>query len=188
MNNRQLKIFELVLVLSIGFLPAIITSLNAVVTSDDIYKNYDFTGVNYIYSIVQSLLSISLMFYVLYKQGNNYESIGLKLSTFGNDVLHAFLIMIVALILRQIVILPFYLLYPSFYSQVTHPKNFEFLHSKYLSYILIWAIVKPIHEELLVRGFTMKSVFDITNRKYLALVITDFQTQHQFISVRLERI
>ena len=32
MTNRQLKIFELVLVLSIGFSPAIITSLYAVVT------------------------------------------------------------------------------------------------------------------------------------------------------------
>jgi membrane protease YdiL (CAAX protease family) len=172
MSYKQLKIFELALVLSIGFLPAIISSLYVVVTGDNIYANYKFTGLNYINSIAESLISIILMFYVLYRNGNNYKSIGLNLSISGSDIFHAFLIMIVALFIRQIVFTPVALLYPSFYSQAVHPRNVDFLHSKYISYLLLYTLVKPLHEELLVRGFTMKYVFDISNQKYLAVVIS----------------
>jgi membrane protease YdiL (CAAX protease family) len=172
MNNKRLQIFELALVVSIGFLPAIIISLNSILTGDAVYENYQFTAIRYFYSIVQALLSIVLMFYVLYRQGKNFESIGLKLAPLGRDFSHAFVIIILAVFIRALFLLPVNFLFPGFSQQASHPKNIEFLHSNLIFFMTILVIVIPLQEELIVRGFTMKSVFDISNKKYLAVIIS----------------
>jgi hypothetical protein len=67
MNSMQLKILEIILVISIAFLPSLIKSLIFSFTGQiSDHSRLDYT--DYIVWIAQGILSITLLFYVLFKR------------------------------------------------------------------------------------------------------------------------
>lgn len=171
MNSRQTRIFELVLVLSIAFLPSLINSLSFVI-SGRIGSIKEYNSVHYITWIAQSVLSISLLFYVLFKNNRNFKDIGLKLKFDWKDLLVGAGLMIIAGVAAAILAGVINIFSPDFIKNSANPQNIEFINSKFSGFLIIILIIVPLQEELIVRGFTMSEIFNLTESKSLAIIIS----------------
>ena len=171
MNARQLGIFELVLVISIAFLPSLIKSLIFSFTG----KMSDYSRLNYtdyVVWIAQGILSITLLFYVLFKNNRNYSEIGLKLKFEWKDILIGIGLMIVAGFANAILAGLVKIISPDFVKNATNPQNIGFLKTNLFGLLFVIMIIVPIQEELIVRGYTMSEIFKLTDSKTIAIIVS----------------
>ena len=171
MNARQLGIFELVLVISIAFLPSLIKSLIFSFTG----KMSDYSRLNYtdyVVWIAQGILSITLLFYVLFKNNRNYSEIGLKLKFEWKDILIGIGLMIVAGFANAILAGLVKIISPDFVKNATNPQNIGFLKTNLFGLLFVLMIIVPIQEELIVRGYTMSEIFKLTDSKTIAIIVS----------------
>ena len=171
MNARQLRIFELVLVISIAFLPSLIKSLIFSFTG----KMSDYSRLNYtdyVVWIAQGILSITLLFYVLFKNNRNYSEIGLKLKFEWKDILIGIGLMIVAGFANAILAGLVKIISPDFVKNATNPQNIGFLKTNLFGLLFVIMIIVPIQEELIVRGYTMSEIFKLTDSKTIAIIVS----------------
>jgi membrane protease YdiL (CAAX protease family) len=171
MTSKQVRIFELVLVLATGFLPAIISSLAFIFTGH--VKDYAKIGaVDYTIWIFQGILSIALMFYILFKNGRSYSDIGVSLIFRGKDLLIGIGLVFITGVLYAAINHIVSIFFPEFVTRAMNPQNLGFINAQYKGFLIIASFVIPLQEELLVRGFTMSEIFLLTENKILAIVIS----------------
>jgi membrane protease YdiL (CAAX protease family) len=171
MTSRQLRIFELVLVLAIGFLPSLVASIAFTFTGNlRDFTNYDST--DYIVWILHGLLSITLMFYILFKNNRNSTDIGLSLKFNWKDLLIGFGLLLFAGALNAVVAGSVHIFFPEFINQASNPKNLGFIKAQYKGFLTIATIIIPLQEELIVRGYTMTEIFYLTDNRILAIIIS----------------
>lgn len=170
-NERKLRIVELLLILGIAFLPSLIESLNFVITGQ--ITTYSKIGPSeYIIWIAQAVLSIALLFYVLFKNNQSYSTIGLSLKFSGRDLLIGIALMFSAGLANAFFATVINMISPDFVKGATNPQNIDFIKTNYYGWLFIIMLVIPIQEELIVRGFTMTEIFNLTNSKILAIIIS----------------
>jgi membrane protease YdiL (CAAX protease family) len=171
MNTRQLRIFELILVLSIAFLPSLIKSLSFVFTGCIIdYTHLSY--LDYVIYITQGVLSIALLFYVLFKNNRNYTDIGLKLKFDWKDLMIGLGLMFFAAFANAILAGLINIVSPDFFRNMANPQNIGFLKTNSIGFLLIIVILIPIVEELIVRGFAMTEIFHLTESKTVAVILS----------------
>ncbi len=171
MNARQIRIFELILILSIAFLPALIKSLAFSFTghlSDFSHINY----VDYTLYIIQSVLSITLLLYILHKNNRSIKDIGVKLKFQWKDLLIGICLIFIAGFTRASLALIINIVSPGFLTNVANPQNIGFLNTNAIGFLIIIVILVPLEEELIVRGFTMTELFHLTDSKTFAVVLS----------------
>jgi membrane protease YdiL (CAAX protease family) len=171
MNSRKFRVFELILILSIAFLPSLILSINHLLIGS-ITNQGNFNAINYIVWLTQGLLSIVLLFYILKKNNRSYSEIGLKLKFEWKDLLFGLGLMISAIIINAILLNIINIISPETYKQAINPQNVDFLKTNLTGFLFIIVIVFPVQEELIVRGFTMSEIFNLTSNKSLAVAIS----------------
>ncbi|HLY72139.1 MAG TPA: CPBP family intramembrane glutamic endopeptidase [Puia sp.] len=172
MSARKIQIFELTLVTSVAFMNSIVLSFYVFFSNASIYKNLENMVPHYLSAIGQDVVAMIFMFYVLYKQGKSYNSIGLRLPIQWMDILHAIGIIFFVYTVRSLITIPINSIAPDFISQAAHPKNVEFLNTRFSYLLIILIITSPLKEELIVRGFAMTQIFDLTSKKYLAVTLS----------------
>lgn len=160
-GNRKLRLYELALVLGVGFLIPTVTSVT-----------YWWTGQytpapdnQYLYSILTDVLTISVLVYVLYRQGRSLKAIGFtaRLSDLGWGVLLLFFSWLVSRAVGRL-----FPADPSSHQALLSPPG-----------LFLWLAVVPgaMREELVVRAYLMTEVADLTGRMGIAvLASTGFQT------------
>lgn len=99
MNEKKLRIFEILLVLSIGFLPTLILSFWSIFSQTPIKEFQQYSFPEYFSLIIESLLAIILMFYVLSKRQKTVSSIGVNSSLSLIDLFYAVAIIIAVVLI-----------------------------------------------------------------------------------------
>ncbi len=169
MNEKKLRIFELLLLLSISFLPSIIFSIWSLTSQTSITDYFPYKIPNFLSQIIESLLSIILMFYVLSRRQKNISSIGVHPNLSLIDVFHSIAIIIAFSLIHSLSASLLSNIDTEFVFQDSHPKNTEILQTKYTFLLIVLAIVSPLQEDLLIRGYTMTQIFDITENKFFTV-------------------
>ncbi len=170
MTARQLRIFELVLVLTVAFLPALLSSIFFLITGDIGGRQKSILG--YTLWLTDGVLSIVLLYYVLLRNNKNFKHIGFNLKFTGYDLFIGFALMAVSWFFMGILSGPMDAISNYFYGHPIVPQNTDFFKIPSVGLIFIISIVIPLTEELIVRGFTMTEIFGLTENKKLAVVIS----------------
>lgn len=171
MKNRKIRISELVLVLSVAFLPSIIKSFVLLFTGQvSDYSKLSYS--DYFIWIIEGFLSICLLFYILHKNNKSYKDIGINLKFDWMDILIGIGLMIGAGLTNMLFSEIINTISPDFVNNAMNPQNIGFLNKNYLGILFVVIIVFPLQEELIVRGFTMTEVFKLTESKTLAVIVS----------------
>jgi len=171
MTARQVRIFELILVLSVAFLPALIKSITFLITGD-IGEQRQMGNIDYVVWVSQAILSIALLFYILLRNNKNFGHIGLNLKFTRQDLLLGLVLMALAWLFSGVLSGSFNSFSPALSDRAAKPQNMDFLKIHSVGLIFIISIVFPLQEELIVRGFTMTEIFGLTENKKLAVTIS----------------
>jgi len=161
---RRLRLFELALVVGVGFLTITVASVI-----------YWWTGqlppdadIRYLYSIFEDVLTISLLAYVLYRQGRNLKAIGLtaRISDLGWGLSILFFSRLVSHAMIPL-LASFSMNLADRPAPLSHPGLF------------LWLAIVPgaVREELVIRAYLMTEVAEITGHMGLAVLASvGFQT------------
>lgn len=158
-SSRRLRWLELALVVGVAFLPAVVYAVQVWWTGETVPPE---TPRESLYRIVQAGLSISLLAYVLHRQGRSLRSIGLtaKLSDLGWALLVLFFARMIELLIGT----------------ALGPQDLSLPEAKPALYLLA-ILPGAAEEELIVRAFLMTEVAALTGSMALALVASvAFQT------------
>jgi membrane protease YdiL (CAAX protease family) len=172
LTQRQTEIFELLLVISIGFLPSIIYSFYLLLSSNAVPLDDGQLIPKYLNGIFHACLSIVLLFYVLQKQGRKITDIGLSFSLEWRDLWHALGLMLLAGVMRMLMVMILGIGFPELFQEAKIAENNGFLGKGYILLLIIYMIVISLQEELIVRGFAMKAIFDLSESTSLAILIS----------------
>jgi membrane protease YdiL (CAAX protease family) len=163
-ESRKLRWCELALVVSVGYLSSTLYSLYDWWTETEAPP---FDEISSLVMLFQDLLAISVLAYVLHRQGRSLRTIGF--TTRFSDLPWALLLLFFSWLLSDAVISVLF--------------NFRVLPDQGVGVfgpgVLSWLMILPAAaaEELIVRAFLMTEVAELTGRMWIALLASvGFQT------------
>ncbi|MCM3273574.1 CPBP family intramembrane glutamic endopeptidase [Paenibacillus elgii] len=163
-SEAKIRLLLLVSILLITIFPLIVNSV------------YLFAGAksgthpNFIYSILWEGLSLSLLYFVLHRQGRSLKDIGFAFRK--TDILHGILLYLVLYFVVIIAVT----ISPSF---LQAPQNVDFLRTKMTVSYFAFIVINPFFEELIVRAYTMTELsFLIKKEEIIVLASTIIQTSY----------
>ena len=174
--SREKQIQQLLAVCLFAYLPSIIYAVYLLIsetnTSDD--SN---SGADYTFTIIHMVLSLSLLAKVLSVRGISFHDLGITITwkyVLGGVAL-AFsgwiLFGATHVLLRSIL--------PVSYQHLLQPKNVCAVTNGFTMLLLLFLVLNPFCEELIVRGFLMREMFSLTGSKTVAVVVSVlFQTSY----------
>ncbi|PUA39797.1 hypothetical protein C8Z91_06915 [Paenibacillus elgii] len=163
-SEAKIRLLLLVSILLITIFPLIVNSV------------YLFAGAksgthpNFIYSILWEGLSLSLLYFVLHRQGRGLKDIGFAFRK--TDIFHGILLYLVLYFVVIIAVT----ISPSF---LQAPQNVDFLRTKMTLSYFAFIVINPFFEELIVRAYTMTELsFLIKKEEIIVLASTIIQTSY----------
>jgi membrane protease YdiL (CAAX protease family) len=173
---RKHQILQLLAVCLFAYLPAIIYAVYLLFA--DTGSNYTSSSApNYTITIIHIVLALSLLNRVMSVRGISSRDIGVTISI--RRIIAGFVLAISAWVLYSIVYITVASLLPAGYADIVNPKNVAFGTNGFSILLLLFLILNPFCEELIVRGFLMTEVFSLTNSKTAAVIISVlFQTSY----------
>lgn len=171
-QNKKRQIIELILVVGVAFYQSIIISIQSIFTDKPVYSYSQLGFFTFLISYVNVALSIFLMLYVLKRQGKTILNIGVIFPVTRKDLGHSICLILICSLASALPRLLLYHISPDWYNQAIHPRNLDFMRSDYLGYLFLYVILIPLKEELIVRGYTMEQMMEISNRKNIAILIS----------------
>jgi membrane protease YdiL (CAAX protease family) len=156
---RKLRLLELALVLSVAFLMPTLSSLLHWWTNA--HRSYD-TGTDSVYRILQDSIALSVLAYVLYRQGRSLRTIGLTARS--SDISWTLVVTVCAKLLASSIVTLFFIYH------VTLPKA----HPPATYGFLKWLAVVPgaALEELIARAYLMTEVAALSGSMALAVIVS----------------
>ncbi|MCP1309820.1 CPBP family intramembrane glutamic endopeptidase [Paenibacillus tyrfis] len=163
-SEAKIRLLLLVSILLVTIFPLIVNSV------------YLFTGAksgthpNFVYSILWEMLSLSLLYFVLHRQGRSLKDIGFQFRK--TDIFHGILLYLVLYFVVIIAVT----ISPSF---LQAPQNVDFLRTKMTVSYFAFIVINPFFEELIVRAYTMTELnFLIKKEEITVLASTIIQTSY----------
>ncbi|GMX60578.1 hypothetical protein Elgi_06620 [Paenibacillus elgii] len=163
-SEAKIRLLLLISILLITIFPLILNSV------------YLFSGAksgthpNFIYSILWETLSLSLLYFVLHRQGRSLKDIGFQFRK--TDIFHGVLLYLVLYFVVIIAVT----ISPSF---LQAPQNVDFLRTKMTVSYFAFIVINPFFEELIVRAYTMTELsFLIKKEELTVLASTIIQTSY----------
>ena len=156
---RKLRLLELALVLSVAFLIPTFSSLLHWWTNAQ--RSYD-TGTDSVYRLLQDSTAISVLVYVLYRQGRSLRTIGLTARS--SDISWTLAVTVCAKLLASGIVTLF-VVYHVALPKAHPPPNYGFLK---------WLAVVPgaALEELIARAYLMTEVAALSGSMALAVIVS----------------
>jgi membrane protease YdiL (CAAX protease family) len=176
--DKRQRIWELLLVLAVAFLPGIVISLCTVLTGAHISpsRTQGSKVVSTCAEICRQATVLGVLVYVLARQGRSLRQIGL--SWRGRDIAIAVVLFLVAYLVSYLSECGLY--YGDYF--LTHHvmnlrrQNMQFLQGPKQGLVfllfLLYGTINPFFEELIVRAYLMSEVQALTNRASLAIVLS----------------
>lgn len=163
-SEAKIRLLLLVSILLVTIFPLIVNSV------------YLFAGAksgthpNFVYSILWEMLSLSLLYFVLHRQGRSLKDIGFQFRK--TDIFHGVLLYLVLYFVVIIAVT----ISPSF---LQAPQNVDFLRTKMTVSYFAFIVINPFFEELIVRAYTMTELsFLIKKEELTVLASTIIQTSY----------
>jgi membrane protease YdiL (CAAX protease family) len=180
-TEKEVQIFEIILVCTIAFGGSILSSINSLVDPTYIGSTSGGTAFRWFYSILRQASALGLLWYVLMRRGKSFSSLGLSWA--WKDVGWAVLLAVTAHYIFRAV-------YDGFYFSGLTSVN-QTAASNRVGYILfgggitfvtiLFQFLNPFFEELIVRAYVMTEVKVLTNSATKAIIIsTALQTSYHF--------
>jgi membrane protease YdiL (CAAX protease family) len=165
--SKKIRTLDLVVVLALTIVPSILRSgyyfFNEVGKYTEAQKEYAF-----FYALTGHVLALLLLFYVLLIRNKSYKDLGIVIS--WNEIGIGLLLWLLVTIIFSVIELELKKVVPA---SIITPKNLSVLLPTQFSFIyLLFLIINPFFEELIVRGFTMTEVFALASSKVLAVIIS----------------
>lgn len=154
-ESRRLRLFELALVLGVGFLVSTVGALHTWWTDKALLPE---DGLSYLYHLLEAVLSIALLVYVLHRQGRTLRSIGLTARV--ADIPLALVLACFSWLLEVAALAA--LVHVPFPAPPEIPRD-----SSWLAFLVV--LPSAAHEELIVRAFLMTEVAALTGSMALAV-------------------
>jgi len=175
LSPRAVRIVELALVLAVSFLSAGIGSVRALLTGHPVYPGAHYADASWrvVYTISHELACLALLAYVLYRQGRTLADLGT--TVVGRDALRAAAIFLFGLVAFA---LCYYRVIGAWHGaggaagakadRVVNP-----LAGLGVSIgSVVWVLINPFFEELIVRAYTMTEVLWLTQSGGLAVLVS----------------
>lgn len=159
-SEVKIRTLSLVIVLLISIFPLVINSIYLFITDNPTEYSSDN---QFIFSIIWEMLSLGILYLVLKKQGRNYKDIGFEFRK--TDILHGILLYF-GIYIAYIIALS---ISPNF-SQA--PRNIEFLKANVSIFYMLFIIVNPFFEELIVRAYTITEVKYLLKKEEISVLIS----------------
>ncbi|KEQ21798.1 CPBP family intramembrane glutamic endopeptidase [Paenibacillus tyrfis] len=163
-SEAKIRLLLLVSILFVTIFPLIVNSV------------YLFAGTksgthpNFMYSILWEMLSLSLLYFVLHRQGRSLKDIGFEFRK--TDIFHGVLLYLVLYFVVIIAVT----ISPNF---LQAPQNVDFLRTKMTLSYFAFIVINPFFEELIVRAYTMTELsFWIKKEEITVLASTIIQTSY----------
>jgi membrane protease YdiL (CAAX protease family) len=168
-DPKRLRIFELLLVPAIAFSGSLLISLNVITggTSDPHSSNLQLA-----YMVVHELLCIALLYYVLLTQNRSWLDLGLRFS--ANDLITSGVLAFVAIAARGSVYLLLNSVYTNFFGKPVATKFSNILDLGLSPLALVFVLINPFFEELIVRAFLITEIQRIWQRTRWAIFASVF--------------
>ncbi len=176
-SDRKLRLFETVLVLTVAFGGSLLFSLYAAFSGAAVEAEAPLGGIaRPLYGIMGQVTALALLAYVLYRRGSNLAAVGLSFS--WKDVPQSIALAVAAHVAYW---LWAYLLHYGGSHAGIHPRpggphNMGFLlaspDTAATVLLLLYVLVNPIKEELLIRAFLISEVRWLSGRTALAVLVS----------------
>ena len=174
LSPRAVRVVELALVLAVAFLSAGIGSVRALLTGQLAYLDAHDAGAHWrvVYVISHEVVCLALLAYVLYRQGRTLADLGT--TVVGRDALRAVGILLLGLLAFAVC----YLAIGGWHGVGRAAGgNAERVVNPLAGLgvtvgSVIWVIINPFFEELLVRAYTMTEVLWLTQSGALAVLVS----------------
>ncbi|MEC0231708.1 CPBP family intramembrane glutamic endopeptidase [Paenibacillus alba] len=165
--DANIRLFSLFLILFFSISPLLINSLSLFVTGNSAEYSADS---HFIFSIIWEVLSLGILYFVLKKQGRNLQEIGFEFRK--TDIWHAIVLYIGIYFVYIIAIA----ISPNF-SQA--PRNVDFLKTNISIFYVVFILINPFFEELIVRAYTITELkFFIKKEEFSVIASTLIQTSY----------
>jgi membrane protease YdiL (CAAX protease family) len=170
-KEKKFRLFDLIVVLSITILPALVKAVYLLASGLTNYTpdHLDFT---FLLGFIQHALGILLLFYILFIRNRTFRDLGLSIN--GEDILFGIGLAIATTIIYLIFVYILYFLSPTLYKEAAQARNTGFLYDHFSIPLLLYILINPFYEELIVRGFAMTEIEALSNNKILAVVVSTF--------------
>lgn len=165
-NEKKLRYTELALVIAVAFLPSIIQSVYTCIFNIQI-EIPDNINMYFLIAIIQQLIAISILVYILYRQGRKVDVIVAPFSPV--DILHTIGLFILPYLAYSLICLTIRSLFPDFNLDSV---NTEFMQKNITIFYVLFILVNPVFEELIVRAFLITEIVSITGKGSLAVALS----------------
>jgi membrane protease YdiL (CAAX protease family) len=173
-SSKKIRLIELLLVVLIPLLPSVISSLYSVSLGlhadirSDSSSNYGLITTG-----TKQLLSITLLIYILFRQGRSIEDIGFSFRWID---------MLIGIGIYAVAHSIYYCLYKwghhLFPNADVKAHNLGFFSGTYLL-IFLFSFINPFYEELIVRAYAMTEIEFLTGNKIApVIIVTIFQSSY----------
>ncbi|CAN7433226.1 CPBP family intramembrane glutamic endopeptidase [Paenibacillus sp. LjRoot56] len=166
-SEAKIRTLALVAVFLISIFPLVVNSLYLFLT-DKVSENS--SDLQFISSIIWEIVSLGVLYLVLKKQGRDYTDIGFEFRK--TDILHGIFLFFGIYILYVIALA----ISPNFGQT---PKNIDFLKTNVSIFYLLFIIINPFFEELIVRAYAItEAKYLLKNEEISVLISTVIQTSY----------
>lgn len=170
-RQRRLRAIEFILVIFVALAPPIFRSTLILFTGHEVY---DPTSLNALYwgGIISQVSTLAVLAYVLFRQGRSLARIGFSFAWLDllQSVLLAVMAFVAAYLWRAGTLYSYYYLTKSV--PPLYPQNVGFLAAGITLPSLIYVLLNPFNEELVVRAFTISEVEYLTKKASVAVIVS----------------
>jgi membrane protease YdiL (CAAX protease family) len=173
-NDRKLRAVELVLLLGVVFLPSIVQSAYVYFSHSSIMSSMrEDTAFYFANSVLWESLGLCLLAYFMFRQNKTLS--GMRFSFTIKDVLFGIGLFVLIYIDN---ILMYYLL-TALSIKAVPPQNTDFLKGGINLFYVLFLLINPVFEEMIVRAFTITEVEFLAGKTYIAVIVsTPLQTSY----------
>ena len=167
-SPKSLRIFELVLVTGIAFAATIFISIYSLFSGD--FTNAARTGqVPVFYGLIYELLALAVLCYVLFRQGRTLRQVGLTFS--WKDIPVSILLCVIAYVAFCVCYIAIHYGYYYVAGRMLIPPNQPqtYLNAGVTIGTVVFILINPIYEELIVRAYTISEVTFLTGSSVVAV-------------------
>lgn len=170
-NPKRLRSVEFSLVFFVAFAQVVLQTAYALFGGQLSYGSLS-TNVFYLAGIVYELNGLAVLLYVLFRQGRSLKDFGFNLRWTDVPVSVALAILaVLAVWMWEWAIVSVYYLARGRMPEV-QAQNVEFLRTGITAASLIFILINPFFEELLVRAYAISEITYLTGKTYLAVILS----------------
>lgn len=170
-SSKRLRVVEFAFVIFVALAPGVFRSTFILLTGRHFYDPNSFDAL-FFSGIIFQISTLAVLAYVLFRQGRSLAQIGFSFAWM--DLVHSVLLAVTVyaafFLWRAGTLYGYYFLTKRVLNP--YPQNVEFLAVGVTLPSLLYVLLNPFHEELVVRAFTISEVEYLTKRSSLAVIVS----------------